>query len=346
MAVTLKDISKRTGLSVPSVCLILNGQGHKFRPASVEAVQLAAKEMRYRPDMVMRRKGQASTRHDAIGVLLQSNAPARIANQPAHELIWGINNQLLDSDQLMVLVQLDADRPGSKPPRLISERFIDGLIVVSTGAPTALIEMVDHFSIPAVWLGTERKATHDCVMIDDRGAGTTATEHLLSLGHRNILFVSAQWQHDASTPAHESVESGRGYADAMTAAGLTPRSADATLASDANLSKLIAFIRESQKSDTPITAVVCASMQSAARLLDTMGAIGVDCPKEISVVSACDLKLFHDAWPQLTRVGCDRTIIGAHAAKMLLDKITSGNPQPSHTFKGGLITGTTTARPA
>ncbi|MCE9589818.1 MAG: LacI family DNA-binding transcriptional regulator [Planctomycetes bacterium] len=175
MAATLKDIAHKTGLSVPSVCLILNGHGHKFRPESVQAVQQAAKDLRYRPDMIMRRKGQASSRHDAIGVMVVSDGAGRTPGPAVHEALWGVNHYLLERDQLMVFVGLDGRHANGKTPRLLAERFIDGLIVVGTGTPVELTQMVDHFQIPCVWLNTDRRGRHDCVYADDEQAARDST---------------------------------------------------------------------------------------------------------------------------------------------------------------------------
>lgn len=347
MAATLKDIAKRTGLSVPSVCLILNGQGHKFRPESVEAVRLAAAELRYRPDMVMRRKGQAASRHDAIGVLLHTDAPAQTANQPAHELVWGINNTLLQHDQLLALAALSNSHDNPKTPRIISERFIDGLIVVGDNLPPTLVQQVDHFQIPTVWLNTERRHDHDCIHTDDTHAGRIATEHLLGLNHRHVLFAHNTWP---STTANGTGGAQGGYAAAMQAAGVAPQIFDPqsippASRNDGLVPAILDTITQSRKSESPITAVVVASMPLAIKLIESLPARGLSCPDDLSVVSACDLKLFHDNWGHLTRVSCDRTLVGAAAAEMILDKIAAhGAPQPSRAFQGSIVPGSTARR--
>jgi len=347
MAATLKDIAKRTGLSVPSVCLILNGQGHKFRPESVDAVRLAAAELRYRPDMVMRRKGQAASRHDAIGVLLHTDAPAQTANQPAHELIWGINNILLQHDQLMAFAALTNSYDNPKTPRILSERFIDGLIVVGSNLPPKLIQQVDHFQIHTVWLNTERRLDHDCVHTDDAHAGRVATEHLLGLNHRHVLFAHNTWQHAAGNQAGGAQS---GYAAALQAAGVTtrifdPQSIPAADRNDGLVPAILDTIARSRKGAAPITAVVVASMPLTIKLIESLPTRGLTCPEDLSVVSACDLKLFQDNWSHLTRVSCDRTLVGSAAAEMILSKITAlGTPQPSRTFLGSLVPGSTTRR--
>lgn len=347
MAATLKDIAKRTGLSVPSVCLILNGQGHKFRPESVEAVRLAAAELRYRPDMVMRRKGQAASRHDAIGVLLHTDAPAQTANQPAHELVWGINNTLLQHDQLMAFAALSNSYDNPKTPRIISERFIDGLIVVGNNLPPGLVQKVDHFQIHTVWLNTERRLDHDCLHTDEAHAGRLATEHLLSLNHRHVLFAHNTWQHAVMNPTAGAQS---GYAAAMQAAGVAtrifdPQSIPAAERNDGLAPAILDTIANSRKGDAPITAVVVASMPLAIKLIESLPTRGLSCPDDLSVVSACDLKLFHDNWGHLTRVSRDRTLVGSAAAEMILNKITAlGAPQPSLAFQGSLVPGSTARR--
>lgn len=349
MPATLKDIAKLTGLSVPSVCLILNGQGHKFRPESRSAVVEAARKLKYRPDMVMRRMGRASNRRDAIGLVIRSQTGDYLADQPAHEFLAGVHDALVNRDQLLVLARLGAADANGKPPRIIAERFVDGLLMVESGLSSEVEDLIEHYEIFSVSLNTEKRSDNDCVYADDRFAGSAATEALLHLGHRRIAFASVRGA-DAMGVAirrFASDERQRGYETAMRPSGHKPEVIGPAPGSDApvpgsDAASVLKRILDSRKTDAPITGVVAASLGLAIRLIEELTAAGLKCPEDVSVVSAGDLKLFHAGWGRVTRVSCDRAAIGAAAAEMLLTKIErDGAPQPSRVFRGRLVEGST-----
>ncbi|MBI1337977.1 MAG: LacI family DNA-binding transcriptional regulator [Phycisphaera sp.] len=348
MVATLKDIAKKTGLSIPSVSLILNGQGHKFRRESCRAVLDAARELKYRPDMVMRRLGRASTRRDAIGLLVQSESTHDVTDQPVHEYMCGVNDELLEPDQLLVVLKLNSlmSRNGHKPPRLLSERFVDGLILVETGLPESLQGLISDFDIMSVNLNTQKREDFDCVFADDAHSGALATQHLIELGHKRILFLPAPLkQSDGSIkPRYSSYQREHGYVSAMKAKGLVPECTELSAGLDDHIHTLIERIVASHSNHAPITGIVAGSMGLAIKTIEMLNLTPLRCPRDVSVMSAGDLRLFHTAWPHVSRITCDRYVMGRWAARMLLSKIQGeGRPQPSLEYKGELIRGGTTA---
>lgn len=349
---------------MPSVCLILNGRGDKFRETTRQAVIKAARELKYRPDMVMRRMGRASARRDAVGFLVRTATASPIGDQVIHEYLCGTNDVLLEHDQLMVLAKLShlADGPDQRPPRLISERFIDGLLLVETALPESLERLIEHYEIVTVWINPHRAGEMDCAYPDNVHAGRLATEHLLSLGHSNIAFVRSHLLTDDGSvvQTYSTQHRERGYREAMSTANLEanaldclcpemkhdehPGADDADSISRTDLDATCEQIVQSFKTDKPITGVVVASFGNAIRLLECLNLTELNCPEDVSIIAAGDLHLFRDGWAQISRVSCDRYTIGRWGAEMLLEKITNdGKPQPSRIYRGDVKVGETTA---
>ena len=69
---TIKDVARFSGVSIATVSLILNGNAHKFTPATVAKVMEAKKELKYSPNYFAQRmviKGSKT-----IGVMLSDIA--------------------------------------------------------------------------------------------------------------------------------------------------------------------------------------------------------------------------------------------------------------------------------
>src|SRR4051794_26477774 len=105
MAVTLKDVAKRAGVSIPTVSLIINGRDMPFKQSTRAAVLAAVESLNYRPDSMARRNAGGSQRRDASG-LLRSESASRLANTPVYEFICGINDVLMEHNQFLVMMKL------------------------------------------------------------------------------------------------------------------------------------------------------------------------------------------------------------------------------------------------
>src|SRR5690348_9727695 len=111
MAVTLKDVAKRAGVSIPTVSLIINGRDMPFKESTRAAVLEAVESLNYRPDSMARRNANGSNRRDAIGLLLRSESPSRLANSPVYEFICGVNDVLMEHNQFLVMMKLHQLQP-------------------------------------------------------------------------------------------------------------------------------------------------------------------------------------------------------------------------------------------
>lgn len=362
MAVTLKDVAKRAGVSIPTVSLIINEHDLPFKESTRRAVLEAVEALNYRPDSMARRNANGSNRRDAVALLLRSESRTRVANSPAYEFICGVNDVLMEQNQFLVMMKLhhleQQDQSGA-PPRVIAERFIDGLIV-EAGLPPQLEQAVERYHIMTIWLNTNHHDPNDCIYPDEIHAGRVATEHLVQLGHQNILFLARL---NSSTPAAEEHFSApdrqHGYEQIVTHHHLLARivherrkpdpqsiNTGAGGTTSADLSEATTAVVKSRSTAAPITGVVAYEIGQAVRLRFDLQKAGLDCPGDISIIAAEDLRYERRVWPEMAGVSFDRYQMGRQAAEMMLAKITmKGQPQPSLILRGNLIVGETTAPP-
>jgi LacI family transcriptional regulator len=362
MAVTLKDVAKRAGVSIPTVSLIINDHDLPFKESTRRAVLEAVEALNYRPDSMARRNANGSNRRDAVALLLRSESRTRVANSPAYEFICGVNDVLMEENQFLVMMKLhhleQQDQSGA-PPRVIAERFIDGLIV-ETGLPPQLEQAVDRYHIMTIWLNTNHHDPNDCIYPDEVHAGRIATEHLIQLGHQNILFLARLNASSSTLEEHFSAPHRQlGYEQTMTNRQLPtqvvfekrkpdPQSINSggggTTATD--LSDAVSAVMKSRSTASPITAVVTYEIGQAVRLRFDLQKAGLECPRDVSIIASEDLRYERRMWPEMAGVSCDRYQMGRQAAEMMLAKITmKGQPQPSRIFRGNLIVAATAAPP-
>jgi LacI family transcriptional regulator len=267
---------------------------------------------------------------------------------------------LLEHQQFMVMVklnQLHDARPAAQP-RLIAERFIDGLIV-EFGLPPSLEDDIRRYQIPTVWLNSRHQEPFDCVYPDEVHAGRLITEHLIAMGHRRIAYFQPDYSRvDQQVPKAISLDhfsmSARpgGYKAAMSGAGLKPEMLTAPAICDAlpdgvdPIRQVLARVVQSRETAHPITAIVTGSLGEVTRLWLRAVEAGLQCPKDLSLATCSDTYVHRSGWPEITGVTCDRYQMGWDAAEMILAKVDQkGQEQPSRPFKGSVVPGQTSAAP-
>lgn len=213
--------------------------------------------------------------------------------------------------------------------RLVAERRADGIIVIGQSTEHQTLQQAARTNIPfVVWGGLHEQQGYCSVGTDNVAGGRQATEHLLSLGHRRIVFVG-----DPAIP--EIQLRCEGYRQALAAgpagthkpvivkAHLTPAAASAAmqsyLAKDKNFDAIFAA--------TDIIAI------SAMRVL---AAAGMTIPRDVAVVGFDDIPLGAHVHPALTTVRQD-VPRGARLLVDLLLQRVNGESVESCMMPGELV---------
>ena len=213
MRTTIRQIAEQSSLSIQTVSQILNGNSSAFRPDTQERVFRAARELGYRPNASAR--AMQSGRFGAVSLLLSTHNERSL-------LPSGLLDGLLDgtaANNLSLHIARLPDETLVNPealPKVLRELSVDGLLIkYDSAAPSEMIALIEQSKFPALWLNS--RETYDCIYTDDLGAGRTATEYLLSLGHRRIAYVD--WLHAGHYSRDDRLA---GYREAMETAGLEP----------------------------------------------------------------------------------------------------------------------------
>jgi Transcriptional regulators len=140
---------------------------------------------------------------------------------------------------------------------------IEGAVIwAETPAPVARLRRLRD-TVPLVLVDRRVPGFEsDFVGFDDFGGGFVVTEHLIRLGHRRIGFLSGE-------PEAATVQGrARGYAAALTAAGISPQP-DWVLHQQGGVKRIPASVLDAylNSDGEPLTAVVCSNDLVAALLI-------------------------------------------------------------------------------
>jgi LacI family transcriptional regulator len=189
MAVTIKDIAKRVGLSVTTVSRALND----FDDVSAETKELirrTAEEMGYVPNSLAQRFQKRKT--DTIGLILPTFGP-RFSDPYFSELLAGIGNKAANQGyDLLVSTRAPGDEELLAYRQMVQGNRVDGLVVVRTRQHDERIEYLRSVKFPFVAFGRV-EGELDFPFVDEDGAYgmKLVADHLVNLGHKRIACIAS-----------------------------------------------------------------------------------------------------------------------------------------------------------
>lgn len=312
---TIDDVAKAAGVSKSTVSNVFS----KKLPISkevTERVLAVAKELHYRPNYWARSLANKSTR--IIGLNIRGESLK--FSQFHLSLLNGVLRICYDHGYRLLVNSL----PPSYRHRLelISSDPVDGEILLDPEIGDSRIEERLLREVPVVLIGRPDKAYESRVSYvdnDNMHAAKQLIHHLLSLGHRDILFLNA--------PAHRTVTEDReyGFHQAFREAGFEPPTDRVVYKPDSNASS-VSFGYETAlamlRSDPKLTAVVADSDKMALGVYQAAQALNLRIPDDLSVFAFSEDSVFSQEFtPPLTGIRLYPERLGEEAAKLLIEQL-------------------------
>ncbi|MDM0042550.1 substrate-binding domain-containing protein [Variovorax sp. J22G21] len=313
---TIKDVALRAGVSVTTVSHVVNDTRHVSAQGR-ERVELAIRELGYVPSAVARSLKSNTT--STLGMLIPNSSNPYFA-----EIVRVVEDRCFGAGYTLILCNTDDEpRRQSVYLKVLAERRIDGLIVVSTGNDDSLVTQLHGLKVPTVLVDREiADPSCDLVETAHMQGGLLAVRHLLSLGHRRIACIGGP---AGVTPSEQRIE---GWRMALAESGATPN-ADALLwrggfTSQGGYEAMHAILRTEE---APSAVFVCNDLM-AIGALRAAHETGVHVPDELSIVGFDDIELSAYTSPPLTTVAQPKERIGALAVDMLLERVSKRRHEP------------------
>jgi LacI family transcriptional regulator len=317
---TLKSIAERTRVSVATVSNVINGTAY-VSPKLRGRVLQAIRELNYHPNAVARSLRTKTSK--TVGMIIPD-----ITNPFFPAVVRGAEDVLLQEDYTLILGNSDGD--GEKEERYYQTflaKRVDGLILIIAPSQSAPQYLRRHSknqnAVPVVFADRfHRGLRGDTVFADNIGGAKQAISHLLDLGHRRIAIITGPLE---LANARMRLE---GYNRALSERRLVP-APELVRSGKFDLQSGFAETLELLKLGQTPTAVFVSNALMTMGCLQALKESGVECPRDISLVSFDDLEWFALSDPTITAVSQPVYELGATAAEMLVKRITgrlSGPP--------------------
>jgi len=209
VAIDLKQLSARLGLSPTTVSRALNGYTD-VSEATRARVEQAARELGYQPNLAARRL--ALGRADAVGIVYPVDTDF-MGNPLFLEMIAGVSDRL-DASGIDVLLAVAREQTELRTyERLVRGRRVDGLIVAHTRVVDERIEYLKRSGFPFVGYGrTGNPEGFAWLDFDNEAGSVDAVRRLVALGHRRIAYVHAPLAMNFAHQRHAGFLRGMGEA--------------------------------------------------------------------------------------------------------------------------------------
>lgn len=310
----VRAVAKRAGVSPATVSRVLNN--HPTVSAEVrQRVVAATNETRYAATV-----GRRST----TNIALVYTGEVSLGSPFDAAMMAGMSRGMEEYGyDLMILDARRAKLPHETYTQMFVRRGVRGCVLRTTTATRGVCEAIVDEGFPVVVVADRfEKPNVNYIYSDSRDSAREAVEHLIGLGHRRIAIGV-------------NVVDDSDHADRI--AGYKQALADHGIAFDRKLLLRVPANREGgwqlmrrvmSMPDRPSAAFLADPMTVVGAMAEARK-IGVEIPRDLSIVGFDDAELRYSVYPELTAVCQDAAALGREAFTALygmLDQQAEGKP--------------------
>jgi LacI family repressor for deo operon, udp, cdd, tsx, nupC, and nupG len=306
---TIRDVAELAGVATSTVSRALSNPDRVNRYTR-ERIEEAAAQLNYVPSSQAR--GLSSGRTNAVAVLVPD-----ITNPFYFDIIRGTQHQLKAAGFTQLLVDTEESSEMELEALHKMSRSADGFILAASRLTDLQLAEVSRTQ-PLVTIN-RASTSAPAVVIDTPSAIIQALEHLASLGHHRVCYVSGpptSWSNQMRWKVFEDDSSHRGM-ETHRIGPFAPKTTSGAAAADAAVR-------------TGATACIVFNDLLAIGMLQRLRERGIRVPEDISIVGSDDIFGADFCNPPLTTIASPIEQAGRVAVTMLLSQI---NPIPGRSSR-------------
>jgi len=319
----IADVARAAGVSKTAVSFAFNSPERLSAETAIRIREVAA-GLGYRPNPVARMLTQRQTM--TLGVLTPQ-ALAVVFSNPFFALFSeGVAHAAEDMGYELHFI---SPLHGSLA-LAVGRSTVDGVVAIGLSADHPEVGQIRGAGLPMVLVDSDDLPEHSSIVVDDEAGARAAAEHVLALGHRDVLVLAVEGPATSSgEPARTGVTERRlrGYRDGLERAGIE-LPAERIVAGRSSIDGgSSAFQRAWARGIRP-TAVLAMSDAIAIGAMRAARELGLRIPADLSVVGFDDIDLAAHVDPPLTTVHQPIRQKGADAVRLLLAEMEQRAEKP------------------
>lgn len=306
---TIYEVSERAGVSVATVSRVMNNSG-KVSPKTRQAVIDAMQELDYRPNAIAR--SLAANRSGCVGILV-----SELHGPIFGTMLTSIESELRGQGKVAIFAAGHSDRDRElEGIRSLADMNCDALILhVEALSDADLLDLHRERPTPIVVINRDVKGMEEaCITLDNHAGGFAATEAMLTLGHRDIAYISGPL---SFMDAQDRLA---GHRRALREAGVE---ADPALIVEGDYHEQggVSAMERLMDSGRPFSAVICGNDEMAAGAMFVARSRGLSLPEDLSVMGYDNVRWARYLYPKLSTVNYPVANMATMAARWVLKHV-------------------------
>ncbi len=305
---TIRDVAKLAGVAPITVSRVINDSGYVSEKTR-HCVEQAVEELGYVPNMLGHSLRFKQTMTLAVVI-------TDITNPFWTTVTRGVEDVAQANGYSIILCNTDESEDKQKQYlQMLLRRRIDGILLVPACSDAESIRMIQKQDIPVVLMDRQVPGVDvDIVRSDSEEGAYRITEHLLSLGHRQIAMLAGP--QSVST----AIDRVNGYRRAFREAGLS-KSAEQISWGEFTQEAGYKMAQQMLTELPDITALVAANNFIAIGAMQLLSEKKLRVPEDIALVTVDDIPAALTITPFFTVATQSALEMGKQAAQLLLDRV-------------------------
>jgi len=320
MAVTIKDVSARCGLSISTVSKAFNNYAD-ISAETRELVQRTAREIGYYPNAIARTL--KTNRSYNLGVLFQEEGQHGLTHHFFAGVLEGFKREAEKNGYDITFINHNIGRTGMTYLEHCRYRNVDGVGVVCADFYAPEVMELVMSDIPCVTVD-HAFANRSCVQSENTAGLEALVEYAVGMGHERIAYVCGQ--RSAVTESRVT-----GFYRGMKAQGLEPRPGYVIESLYDNPEAGYQAVMHLMRLPQPPTCILLPDDNCCLGALDAAQELGLRIPQDLSIGGYDGIELMQKMRPRLTTIRQDAGEIGRRAAQLLMERIEKPQTAGSET---------------
>ena len=310
--VSIFAVAQKAKCSIATVSNVLNNKG-RVGPKRRKVVLRAVEELGYQVSSAGR--NLRIRRSEMLGLLFYPSCAQIFKNPFYAEIMEGLEEGLTKEGYHLLLAGYQLSVADAPIPDFLVQGKVDGMILLGR-FPSQVIQNFCKASSPLLLLDSNVESAIDSVISDGFTAEINLVNHLVSLGHQNILMLAYDME-DYNIDLRV-----QGFLSGLSMCGLDggPKNVIRDWLSHDDI---YPALRERLNSSTPPTAVVAVNDTLAMAMIKRLKDDGFRLPEQLSIVGYDDDMVISDGRPFLSTVRVDKKELGRIGAQLILKRVAS-----------------------
>ena len=310
--ITIVDIAKKTGLSVATVSRALNGHP-SVKEETRKKVEDTAEKLGYQVNYLARSLGTSSG--NMIGMLIPD------IRTPFYGRIFSVCEQraLKRGYVLALCNSFNSLKLETHFYKQLLAQHACGIVQIGGSLdrqmiPPQLYSQIKSTAekIPVITSVPVKNTDCRCIYVDNTRSMQTLLEYLIGLGHRRIAFVGGR------SDVWSTMEKRRTYSEVLKERGIAHEIiCEGSYGKEDGYFAVKSLLRRGED----FTAVIAITDTCAMGVIQALSENGLQCGKDISVVSFDNTYIAEMLEPELTSVSTDYEILGEMIVDTMIDMI-------------------------